>query len=229
MRADRAAQIYFAAGAPGSGKTHYLKSLLTRLNPGRLIVVDPDGEYDGYGTLQESPADLMRATLFPTFRARVRPSYIRATAERQFAFFCELVRWHADPQPGQAPPPAVGPVTLLVDELAEFVGPSFREAPESWQWVVRRGRKYGVTVLAASQRPAEIDKKLFDLASHLRTGRLNNPDSQKTMADALAVPLDQVRALLDVQALERDKLTGALRATPAGILTPGKARRARGR
>lgn len=211
MKVDRTARIVFACGAPGSGKSHYLKDLIAKGKPSRIIAIDPDGEYDQCGYLHTDLPQMYQATGFPTFRTRLKPDYIRAKAEWQFDRVCQIVRWHADPQPGQARPPQVGPLWFVVDELADFVGPSFRDAPESWQWVLRRGRKYGVTVLAASQRPAQIDKTLFDLASTIRTGRLNNPDSQKSVAAALDVPIAQVRALADHAWIERDRNTGRLR------------------
>lgn len=216
MKADRQARIVFACGAPGSGKTHYLKACLAQLRPDRLIVIDPDGEYDGFGVLHESGElqQLCQATGYATFRARFRPSHNRSIAERQFALICRLVRWHADPEPGQARPPRVGPVALVVDELADYVGPSFREAPDSWQWVVKRGRKYGVATFAASQRPAEIDKTLFSLASCIRVGRLNDPPDQARVAGAIGVPVGEIAALADHAYIERDKVAGTLTRWP---------------
>lgn len=210
MRIDRAAQIYFNCGAPGSGKSYDLKRELERLAPERAIVIDPDAEYDGYGALHDNEIHFYRSTLRPTFRSRFRPSFLRAGAEAQFDYVCRVVRWHVDPQPGQAWPPSTAPVVFVVDELADFVGPSFRDAPASWQWIIRRGRKYGVTLLAASQRPAQIDKTLFDLASRIRTGWLNNAASQRTIADALGVELELVRALKGHEFILREKNTGKL-------------------
>lgn len=213
MNADRAADIVFSCGAPGSGKSFDLKARLARRRPDRLIVVDPDGEYADAGVLHDQLPDLLKATAYSTFRTRFRPSFVRATAEYQFDVICRLVRWHADPQPGQTPPPAVGPLVFVVDELADFVGPSFRDAPESWQWIIRRGRKYGVTLYAASQRPAQIDKTLFDLASTIRTGRLNNADSQRVVAAALGVNPAAIETLSGHESIERDKNSGRLSAS----------------
>jgi hypothetical protein len=219
---SRAADIFFACGAPGSGKSYAIKAELERRDPPRLIVIDPDGEYvnDG-GVLHDSLSDVLKATGYATFRTRLRPSFERRVAEHQFDIVCRLVRWHADPQPGQALPPAVGPVVFVVDELADYVGPSFRDAPESWQWLIRRGRKYGVSLLAASQRPAQIDKTLFDLASTIRTGRLNNADSQRVVAAALDVPTDRVAALTGHEFIERDKNNGRLWSTDPAIAGGG--------
>jgi len=223
VNVDRAADIVFSCGAPGSGKSYDLKARLARRRPDRLIVVDPDDEYVEAGVLHDQLPDLLKATAYSTFRTRFRPSFVRATAEYQFDVVCRLVRWHADPQPGQAPPPAVGPLVFVVDELADFVGPSFRDAPESWQWIIRRGRKYGVTLYAASQRPAQIDKTLFDLASTIRSGRLNNAQSQSVVASALDVDAALVAQLSGFQAIERDKNTGKL-TLPKIVAQPKRAK-----
>lgn len=210
MNPDRAADIFFACGAPGSGKSYEIKRRLAARKPDRLLVIDPDGEYADAGVLHDALPDVVKATGYATFRTRFRPHFDRRQAERQFDVICRLVRWHADPQPGQARPPHVGPLVFVVDELADYVGPSFRDAPESWQWIIRRGRKYGVSLYAASQRPAQIDKTLFDLASSIRTGRLNNADSQRVVAAALDCDAGLVARLSGYQAIERNKNTGAL-------------------
>ncbi len=214
MKADRQARIVFACGAPGSGKTHFIKQCLAQLAPDRLIVVDPDGEYDGFGVLHDQLPQLYQATGYATFRARFRPSHDRRTAEQQFALICRIVRWHADPEAGQARPPRRGPIALAVDELADYVGPSFREAPDSWQWVVKRGRKYGVATFAASQRPAEIDKTLFSLASTIRVGRLNDRPDQLRVAQAIGVEPGEIAALTDRAYIEADKVRGTLTRWP---------------
>ena len=227
MRVDRAADIFFACGAPETGKSHRVKELLEQQRPDRLIVVDPDGEYEACGYLHTDLGELARATAYATFSTRFKPHHDRALAEKQFAFICRLVRWHADPQPGQTPPPRVGPITLAVDELADLVGPSFRETPESWQWVIKRGRKYGVTVRAASQRPEQIDKTIFSLASAIRVGRLNELEGLRKLAGAINVPVAELQALTGIEYLERDKRTGQLTRGPAAVAARAAAGRAR--
>lgn len=210
MNVDRQALIVAAFGAPGSGKSFFLKQLLAKLKPRRLIAIDPDGEYEGQGPLVDRLSEVQRAVAAPAFKIRFRTSHERSKAEQQFAFLCTLARWLADPAPGQARPAKVGPLVFLVDELADFVGSSFKESPDAWQWILRRGRKYGVSTLAASQRPAQIDKTLFDLATLVRTGRLNNGSSHAVLADALGVKAGDVAALVEHQWIALDKNTGKL-------------------
>lgn len=210
MNVDLQSLIVAAFGASGSGKSFFLKSLLRKLKPRRLIAIDPDGEYEGLGKLVHKLSDVAKAVAQPVYNIRFKSSHDRAQAEREFAFICSLVRWQVDPQNGQARPASTKPMTLLVDELADFVGSSFTQSPDSWQWVLRRGRKYGVTTLAASQRPAQIDKTLFDLATLIRTGRLNNPSSHKVLADALNVKSSEIAALVNREWIALDKNSGKL-------------------
>ena len=226
MRVDRPSDVLFCCGAPESGKSHRIKLELEQRAPDRLVVIDPDGEYPDWGYLHTDPLDVARAMCYATFRTRFKPSPARASAERQFDLICRLVRWQTDPESGMGSPARLAPVCLVVDELADFVGSSFRETPESWQWVIRRGRKYGVSVLAASQRPAQIDKTITDLCSCIRVGRLGNAASVAWCADALDVPKDELRALVGIQFIERDKRTGVITRGPSS--TPGDRARARG-
>ena len=226
MRVDRAADVLFACGAPESGKSYRIHQALEERSPDRLVLIDPDGEYDRWGYLHTDPRDVGRALCYATYRTRFKPSAARAVAEQQFDFICRLVRWQTDPQPGQAAPARVGPVCLVVDELADLVGPSFRETPDSWQWVIKRGRKYGVSVLAASQRPEQIDKTIFSLCSCIRVGRLNDADGVRRLANAINVPAAELFGLVGIEYLERDKRTGALTRGPAKVAAKAAAARA---
>lgn len=139
---------------------------------------------------------------------RFRPSIDRRRGEDQFAWLCSVARWQVDPQPGQARPAAVAPIVFAVDELADFVGASFNTAPHSWRWLVRRGRKYGVSVMAASQRPEEIDKSFFSMASLLVVHRLGDAGAAPRLAKSLNVPVADVLALAGHDYIARDRNTG---------------------
>lgn len=230
MNVDRQADVTFACGATGSGKSFELKARLSQARPARLLVVDPDSEYVDCGYLHDTLASLEQAVSYSTFRTRYKPSFIRSIAEREFAHVCSLVRRHCDPEMPGFPGVPKGPVTLLVDELADFVGPSFRQSPASWQWLIGRGRKHGVTLLAASRRPAEIDKGIFENATRLRIGRLNYSETQRELAGAVGVPLDLIRSLRGHDHIIADKLTGDLSGVvggrpwrPAGSQKPASA------
>lgn len=146
----------------------------------------------------------------PEYRVRFRPSADLQRGRAQFALLCRLARWQVDPQPTQARPASTAPLLFVVDELADYVGASFREAPFEWRWLVRRGRKYGASVAAASQRPEEIDKSFFSMASMLVVHRLGDAEAAPRLAKSLNVPVADVLALTGHAFIARDRNTGAL-------------------
>jgi DNA helicase HerA-like ATPase len=188
-------------GASGSGKSTAVKRILAAEPwPGLQIIVDPDAEYAGQGAQIASLARLVELAKLPGARSVVFvPSVDRAVGIKQFSFVCSLV-WSVALQ-GR-------PVRLVVDELSEFTTAS--EAPAAWRRVVKRGRKQGISVIAAAQRPAEIDKTIWSNASTVRSGRLNFENDQTVIAAALGVTRDDVASLKQLDYLERDRNTGAL-------------------
>jgi hypothetical protein len=163
------------------------------------LIVDPDGEYSRHGLRCRTLEELCRRAQGSAALTFV-PSADRPTGIRQFAFICSLAWSLAARRP---------PVLLVVDELSEFT--TATEAPFEWRRVVKRGRKAGISVLAAAQRPAEIDKTIWSNASLVRAGRLNYPEDQRTIAAAIAAPLDQVVSLGNLDYLERDHNAAQLR------------------
>lgn len=162
--------------------------------------MDPDGEYVRFGLRVASLAELVQRVQGARGSLVFVPSLDRPTAIRQFAFCCQ-VAWSIAER-GR-------PVHFVVDELSEFT--TALEAPHAWRRLVKRGRKKGITIDAAAQRPAEIDKTIWSNATLVRTGRLNFADDQRVIAAAIGVPVDQVNALGQLDYLERDRNSGELR------------------
>lgn len=95
-----------------------------------------------------------------------------------------------------------------MDELSEFT--TAAEAPPEWRRLVKRGRKQGITILAAAQRPAEIDKTIWSNATLVRAGRLSFAADQAVVAAALDVDVNEVRTLGALDYLQRDRNSGQL-------------------
>lgn len=186
-------------GASGSGKSTALKEKLKAEPAGWRLIVDPDAEYSRFGMNTRELASLVSMLKGPRGALVFVPSLNRATAIRQFAFVC-AVAWRLAER-GY-------PVELVVDELSEFT--TALEAPAEWRRVVKRGRKMGITVRAAAQRPAEIDKTIWSNATLVRTGRLNFAADQTVIAAALGVNVAQVEALGQLDYLERDLNRGGV-------------------
>jgi DNA helicase HerA-like ATPase len=194
-------------GATGTGKSATLKLELRTLgasSPPWAILVDPDNEYGSeiVSTLTVSSlAEITRLSIAGEVSRgwyRFVPSDDRRLAVRQFSFLCALAWTWATRLRRET--------LLLVDELAEFTAAN--EAPAAWRRLVKRGRKQGISVLAASQRPAEIDKTIFSNASRIRVYRLGYDADQAAAAAALGVQRAQVAALQGHDFLERNALAG---------------------
>jgi len=196
------ADIRVYLGATGTGKSHELKRALAELQPPRLMILDPGSEYDELAELVSLP-DLYQRTTLPAFALRIIPALDEDRGRIYFDLFCRIAI-DLSFRRGL-------PVVVVVDELPRFVYSDDERTSINWRVLIQEGRKHGVTILATGQRPALINKGTLDNASLIRTGRLNNRASITAAADALDVPADEIRALVDRDWIERDRNTGELR------------------
>lgn len=74
------------------------------------------------------------------------------------------------------------PILLILEEAHKYVPKSdlarFKASKNSIERIAKEGRKYGVTLLLASQRPSEISETIFSQCSNFVAMRLTNPDDQ---------------------------------------------------
>lgn len=189
----RTARIVFACGRPGSGKSHYIKQAIAADRAPRLMVFDPEGEYNALAHPVEQLRDLIRLVDCQRFAVSFVPSALPELATDQFDVFCRIAFDLA--QAGR-------PLTLAVDELQQVTQPN--RAPPYWAACIRRGRKYGMSIYAAAQRPAEIDKTIYSNATEIRTGALAFPDDQTTIARAIGIDPAEVGRLSGYGWIKRD-------------------------
>ncbi len=203
------ASIIGVFGATGSGKSAYVKERLFTAPP-PLIVFDPGREYQRGVSYQDEQA-MYTAINLGASAIVFRPSMDGAMRSRQFSRFCLA---------GLAIARNKGRCLVVVDELHLMTEAG--SAPAGWQEIVMTGRKFGVSIIAASIRPAAIDKAFWTNCTLVRTGRLLFADDQKTVARALAVDPGELALLKSppgaagCQFIERDMLTGETR---RGLLT----------
>lgn len=203
-------------GARGSGKSYTIKAYLKAQRPKRLMLWDTMDEYGAHATKIPSLANLLNAATGPgeggfgrAFALRYVPSGSDVEWASRFDAFCRIAY-------------ALGDLCIIVEEAQRVTRPSW--APAAWSDCTLRGRHKGLTIFAASQRPAHVDKNLFSNATHIRTGRLNFDDDVGCMANALRVPRERVAALLGHEYIARDMLTGELEAADReGRKAPPKA------
>lgn len=194
--------FYVIVGAPGAGKSSQIHCTLLDSPAPRLLVFDIEREYGHAGTVLRSTEALRVALIAAGPRGEVRLVYQPGTDDpvelrRKFDVFCRLAF-------------AARNLLCVVDELADVDSPNPTEVVPGWAQLLRRGRKRGVQVLAGTQRPADVNKRLWSFATRLRVGRLSYSSDEIELAGALKVNRAEVAALLDTQWIERDRMRGTL-------------------
>ena len=101
------------------------------------------------------------------------------------------------------------PILLVFEEAHKYVPNSelskFRASKNSIERIAKEGRKYGVTLLLASQRPSEISETIFSQCNNFIAMRLTNPNDQnyvkKLLPDTLGGIIDKLPTLRAGEAL----------------------------
>jgi hypothetical protein len=101
------------------------------------------------------------------------------------------------------------PILLVFEEAHKYVPNSelakFRSSKKSIERIAKEGRKYGVTLLLASQRPSEISETIFSQCNNFIAMRLTNPVDQgyvkKLLPDSLGSLVEQMTSLKQGDAL----------------------------
>jgi hypothetical protein len=195
-------------GATGSGKGVSIREHLAAQRPGRLLVWDPLHEYGEFAQPVRDLAALANGAKAGAFALAYSPGPDPTAYRDKFAMFCRIAF-------------AAGKLTMLVEELADVTSPSF--APLEWRRCTTQGRHKGLRIIAASQRPAQVDKQFLGGCTYIRCFTLRYPADRQAMAGAMSVPLAQVAELQTVEHgrtttiayVERDFRTGK---TTAGTI-----------
>lgn len=101
------------------------------------------------------------------------------------------------------------PLLLVYEEAHKYVPNSelvkYRASKSSIERIAKEGRKYGVTLLLASQRPSEISETIFSQCNNFIAMRLTNPNDQgyvkKLLPDTLGTLIDKMPSLKAGEAL----------------------------
>ena len=101
------------------------------------------------------------------------------------------------------------PILLVYEEAHKYVPNSelvkFRSSKKSIERIAKEGRKYGVTLLLASQRPSEISETIFSQCNNFIAMRLTNPVDQsyvkKILPDSLGSLVDKMTSLKQGEAI----------------------------
>lgn len=210
------ALTWAAFGARGTGKTAWVKQLLEKIKPPRLVVWDfkHDPDLEGVGTAYTSLADAIAAMREKRFAVRYLVNHA-GDIHAQFDLFCRAC-W------------AAGCLVMFVDELPEVT--KANKAPQAWRQIVNVGRKYThegrvkwVAVIGAGQRPAECDKSFIANADVVHVGRLGNASDAQAMARSWGL---QQRELMDLPDLHWREKRAHTPEIFAGVLSFSQPRKA---
>ncbi len=101
------------------------------------------------------------------------------------------------------------PLLLVYEEAHKYVPKSdltrYRSSRLSIERIAKEGRKYGVTLLIASQRPSEISETIFSQCNNFIAMRLTNPEDQnyvkRLLPDSLGAMTDTLPTLKSGESL----------------------------
>ncbi len=101
------------------------------------------------------------------------------------------------------------PILLVYEEAHKYVPNSdlvkYRSSKKSIERIAKEGRKYGVTLLLASQRPSEISETIFSQCNNFIAMRLTNPVDQgyvkKLLPDSIGSLIEKMPSLKQGEAL----------------------------
>lgn len=193
-----AAKIFGVFGATGSGKSLYVKTVLLKPKPKRLMVWNYQHE-QGYSELcttsTSSLKDVATKAKNKAFAIDFKPN-LHGDVPAQFDVFCKIA--HAVPD-----------TTIVVEELSFVTNPSW--SPPSWRAICATGRHTGMTVIGLAQRTAMVDKTFYGMCTTVRCGRLGFVDDAKGMAKVLRVQADEILELKPLDFIERDMTTGVVK------------------
>lgn len=188
----------------GSGKTTWARQEIKRRRKDYrgLVVWDPDEDHDvnRLYSCREFARALARA--FRSGKQYRLGLAVEATREN-FEFFCACLMKLAD---------ARAPILVVVEELADVT--STAKAGKHWGQLSRRGRKYGLDVIATTQRPQEADKTFINQAAITWAGVMKTLNDRKVMAGELDVSIGDLSGLKPLQYFMR---TGTDPAKPGRV------------
>lgn len=186
-------KIEVFVGATGSGKGVSVNRRLAELKPRRLLIWDPRNEYG-----KHAPAYSKIWELFGAFKhakgGAVRARFVpdgRIDLDEAFAFVCRLAFEDQKKREARGLEPEA--LVMMAEELSDVTKPSY--APPDWRRCITQGRHVGLHILAATQRPALIDKTILSAATVVRCFMLGYDADVKVMATELRAKPEEIEAL----------------------------------
>ena len=183
--AAAAAAHVFATGITGSGKSHTLRELFLTRYP-RSLVIDAMGEHAAKPAAAPGSkvyiANDVQTVLHAMRRAPAEGARWQIIANIDPRDVQQLVPVLVPPvvQAGNAYPLHVRGMALLCDEL-DLIAPSNAKPDVVGLW--RRGRHLGLSILAATQRPAGVSRLATAMCQYLVVCKTTEPSDVDYLRD----------------------------------------------
>lgn len=158
-------QHCLAIGKTGSGKTHFLKHHpKVKKRGSRVAIWDPYQSHDCHYAATTANFGNNLAQALRSGKGFKLGLSVNPTLEA-FEKFCQMLWIASDGKK---------PIVVIVEELADVAKAG--RASQFWGQMVRVGRKYGLILLPATQRPQEVDKTVFTQVSRVWVGLVSPYD-----------------------------------------------------
>lgn len=174
-----AAARIFIVGISGSGKTTGAFNWYLSKAP-RVLIVDQVGEWEGrvYETANTLP-ELYRAIMAARKEKQWRISYTNADGRLH-----DLIRWLLPlPNVQNSPVLSMGGMVLMLDEV-DLIAPT-GGAPEIIRNLYRRSRHVRLSIISATQRPANVLREVSAQSTQVLAYRLTEPRDLLYLADLM--------------------------------------------
>lgn len=195
---------------PLNGKlSNFISRLENRINDKRLTFLLGDGvlhttfedtikQFIGYGN-SKSNITIIDLSGVPFGVLSITVSLISRLLF-EFGYYYKRLRHIADPTETINNDT---PFLLVYEEAHKYVPNSdlakYKASKESIERIAKEGRKYGITLMLASQRPSEISETIFSQCNNFITMRLTNPNDQnyvkRLLPDTMGQLIDKMPTL----------------------------------
>lgn len=198
MAATNEARIIGVMAASGSGKGLWIKDLLKREKPPRLVIWDYKDEYKDAAKLLVHSLESVRKSMIKAgagplgIRYKCKPGTTTKQTQAEFEGLCRLVQ-------------AWGDCCFLAEELSNVTTPSW--APAAWREMSTGGRHEKVFIIGVAQNPALIDKTFLSNCTVIHVGPLREYRHRQAVARSMDLPVTKITDLVKFQFIERDNDT----------------------
>ncbi|WP_218397979.1 hypothetical protein [Alteromonas lipotrueae] len=191
------AEHEYICGNSGTGKSSHVKKVIEKAK--RVVVYDPDDEYgDQRGFVRVTSANDLAKMLQSHAKKPLKITYapMRSTV-KTFEFWARCAfLW--------------GECVAVAEEIADVT--SAGKAPPNWGTLIRRGRKYGVKILAVTQRPAEADKTILSNAAIIHCCALGRMADRKAIASEMDCDVSLIAKMIPLDFIVYKRADLSLRA-----------------